>query len=144
MKSYAFCFAIIACSLALQCKSVFGQASVPPAALNEFWGGVEADWMPLKRSDIWTYEQGEVVRKYCKEFAERHSPKSLVPAMIEDLARRPSEVNAFIYTWVVLNWNAKEVKNILTPFYNGNDPLKKQIASDFIASIEESGESVKP
>ena len=144
MKACGFYFVMMAFLLALQSQSAFGQAAVPPAALNEFWSGIEAAWMPAKENDVWTDEQRETVRKYCKKFAESHSPKSLVPAMIEDLARRPSEVNAFIYTWIVLNWNEKEVGAILTPFYNGYDPLKKQIAADFIASIEEAKESSKP
>lgn len=144
MKSYSFCLVMVVFLLTLQSQSVSGQEAVPPAALNEFLSGIEAAWIPAKQNDIWTDEQREVVRKYCKKFAESHSPQSLVPAMIEDLKQRPSEVNAFIYTWVVLNWNAKEVTAILTPFYNGNDPLKKQIASDFIAAIEEAKESGKP
>lgn len=144
MKSRGFCIALMALLLALQIQSVFGQAAASPVALNEFWSGIEVAWMPAKENDVWTEEQREAVRKYCKKFAESHSPQSLLPAMIEDLARRPSEVNAFIYTWVVLNWNAKEARAILTPFYDGNDPLQKQIASDFIASIEEAQESRKP
>lgn len=100
--------------------------------------------MPSKENDFWTDEQRDAVRKYCKKFAQSHGPKNLIPAMIEDIARRPSEVNAFVYTWVVLNWNEAEVLRMLTPFYEGKDPLKKQIASDFIASIEEAKEPAKP
>lgn len=144
MKNPAFYFLMLACILSLQGQSVFGQTSVPPAALNEFWSGVKAAWMPAKANDIWTEDQRKAVLQYCKIFAESHSPKNLLPAMIEDIAQRPSEVNAFIYTWVVLNWNDEEVKMILAPLYEGKDPLKRQIASDFIASIEEAKESEKP
>lgn len=144
MKNPAFYLLMLACFLSLQGQAVFGQTPAPPAVLNEFWSGVKAAWMPARENDIWTEEQRTLVLQYCKKFAESHGPKNLLPAMIEDIARRPSEVNAFIYTWVVLNWNEKEVKMILAPFYEGKDPLKKQIASDFIASIEEAKESEKP
>lgn len=144
MKTCGYCFVVMAFLLALQSQSVFGQAAAPPYALKGFWSGIEAAWMPAKENDIWTDKQREAVRQYCKRFTESHSPQTLVPSMIEDLARRPSEVNAFIYTWVVLNWNPKEVRAILTPFYDGNSPLKRQIAADFIASIEEAKDSGKP
>lgn len=143
MKTCGFYFVVKVFLLALQSQSAFGQEAVLPTALNEFWNGIEAAWMPAKENDIWTDKQRETVRQYCEKFAKSHAPQSLIPAMIEGLSRRPSEVNAFIYTWVVLNWNAQEVKVILTPFYDGNDPIKKQIAADFIASIEEVKESGK-
>ena len=132
---------MLAFLFALPSQSVFGKVAVPPAALSEFWGGIEADWMSPNKNNVWTDGRREAILEYCKKFAKQHRPQSLVPAMIEDLSRRPSEVNAFIYTWVVLNWNAKEVRSILTPFYDGNDALKKQIAADFIAAIEEAQES---
>ncbi len=63
--------------------------------------------------------------------------------MINDLKLRPSEVNAFIYIWVALHWNAKEAMAILEPFYQGKDSLEKQIVSDFIAEIEEKEGAVR-
>jgi hypothetical protein len=141
MNNHIFCFVQMA-SIPLKCQHVFWQPDVRPAVLNEFWSGIDIAWMPPKENAIWADEQRDVVRKYCKKFAKSHKQQNLVPAMIEDLARRPSEVNAFIYIWVALNWNGKEVKAILKPFYDGNDSLKKQIASDFIAEIEEAEESI--
>ncbi len=142
MKNLTFYFLIIS-FLYIQGQSVFGQTPVQPTDLNKFWSGIKAAWIPAKDNDIWTEEQRNAVLQYCKKFAECNSPKNLLPSMVEDIARRPSEVNAFIYTWVVLGWNKEEVKMILAPFYEGNDSLKKQIASDFIASIEEAKELEK-
>ncbi len=136
-----FCAFATSFLVSLSGLTAFGQASVPPKELGGFWTGIKSDWMPAKAEDIWTDEQKDAVRKYCQQFAKEHDSKELVPAMIEDLVRRPSEVNAFIYSWVVLNWNAKEVEAILTPVYQGNDPSKKQVAADFIAAMEEANES---
>ena len=114
----------------------FGQTTGHEEALSDFWGGISEKWLPTG-DDYWTEGQRKAVLRYCKNFAGRSDPKPLVPAMVRDLARNPSEVNAFIYTWVVMNWKREEVDAALAPFSKSNDPDERQIASDFVAEMEE-------
>lgn len=136
------CLSDVVCAsllLLLTCCSHV-QTRDEPDALKEFWRALDQSWLPTEKDSIWTESQKENVREYAARFAQKNTPQKIVPAMVEDLKHHPSEVNAFIYTWVVLQWDAKQVNDLLAPFLKSNDPLEKQIASDFVAELESESE----
>lgn len=137
MKCYDFKPVAVAILLILPCKEVFGKVASECNELNELWSCIDSSLLPEKQNDYWTDEQRKTVRELCNRFAETHKPNCIIPAMVEDLALKPSEVNAFVYIWVVVFWNPEEVMALLEPIYEGSDSVRSQIASDFIAEIEE-------
>jgi hypothetical protein len=119
-------------------KPVFvSEEKNPPKALKPFWNGIQSNWLPRSENEFWTEDQRAKVLAYCKQYARNNNPDEIVPELIKDLKSRESEVRAFIYTWIIINWEPQRVKALLQPYYLGSDPVEKRIAADFLAEVEQ-------
>jgi hypothetical protein len=71
----------------------------PRPALVSFWKPMKESW--------WITGPGTKnprIARHCEEYARRHTPEELVPEMVMDLKRNPSEVRWFVYLHVMMEW----------------------------------------
>lgn len=115
-----------------------------PEQLVLFWSGIKPGWMPATEDEYWKDSGRKRVIDYCEEFATKSSAPELLPAIVADLKAHPSVIRTFVYTWLVMNWNAATVMPLLNRYYTSSDLAERSIAGDFIAAIEENTKEKKP
>jgi hypothetical protein len=100
----------------------------PPALLVPFWASLQQSW--------WNPEDNTKIANYCRRYAQKSDPKSLVPVIVEDLRANPSVERTFVYSMLVLHCDQRVTLEMLNVYSRSPDEDRRKIANDFIADIE--------
>ncbi len=119
--------ALVAPCLAGEPRSFYG-TWVPPASLQPFWSPISDSW--------WQKGATPKLTRRCRDFAEHHNPREVIPEMIADLRAHPSEVRWFVYLHIMQSWPKARVLAVLRPFLRSSDEEIKHLAHEFYADIE--------
>ena len=97
----------------------------PRPALRDFWRPVDQSWWDSTR-----------LPRYCRDYARRTTPEALIPEMIADLKRYPSEARWAVYATVASFWPRQRTLRVLQPLTASTDVAVRRIATEFVAELE--------
>lgn len=134
-----FCFASLEC--------IAGAADAPRSeldfgewkareSLRPFWRGISRDWWP----DV----PAPALLKYCEQFALDTTPEEVLPEMMLDLKADYALTRHAVYCQVAIHWSPDRTLRFLRRYEEGNDPVARQLAADFVADIEEAHPDARP
>lgn len=103
---------------------------ITSSSMTLFWNGLETQCVVNNKPDL------EKLSKYLKEYSIRNDIHTTLPAIVVDLKKSWSDARKAIYLMLILHWDRRDAKKLLTRYSQCSDPDVCRIAKNLVIEID--------